>query len=122
MTTSGPGPSTDGSPAPSGVGDDQGLFAISVAAELTGLAPATMRIYEKEGLLTPGRSDGGTRRYSANDIARLRRIAELMASGMNIVGVREVLRLQMEVDTLSSRPSSGDATDLEPSTGTEVAP
>jgi MerR family transcriptional regulator/heat shock protein HspR len=89
---------------------DQGVFAISVASELTGLNPAMMRIYEREGLLTPSRSDGGTRRYSANDIDRLRDIAELMASGMNIVGVREVLRLRDEVRRLTdSREPQADA-------------
>jgi DNA-binding transcriptional MerR regulator len=81
---------------------DRGVYAISVTAELTGLAPATLRIYERAGLLSPARSDGGTRRYSANDVTRLRRIAELMATGMNIVGVREVLRLQQRVDELTA--------------------
>jgi DNA-binding transcriptional MerR regulator len=74
----------------------RGLFAISVAAELTGLHPQTLRIYEREGLVTPSRSDGGTRRYSRDDIDRLNEIATLMATGMNLVGVRRVLELQTE--------------------------
>lgn len=93
--------SADGLSGPASGHPDQGVFAISIAAELTGLAPATMRIYEREGLLTPVRSEGGTRRYSTNDIGRLRDIATLMAGGMNIVGVREVLRLQGEIDRLN---------------------
>jgi MerR family transcriptional regulator, heat shock protein HspR len=75
---------------------DHGVFAISVAAELTGLHPQTLRIYEREGLLSPSRSDGGTRKYSQNDVERLRVIAGLMDSGMNIAGVRRVLELEKE--------------------------
>jgi MerR family transcriptional regulator, heat shock protein HspR len=74
----------------------RGVFAISVAAELTGLHPQTLRIYEREGLVSPSRSDGGTRRYSRDDIDRLNEIATLMASGMNLVGVRRVLELEKE--------------------------
>jgi MerR family transcriptional regulator/heat shock protein HspR len=96
-----PGPTAGDEPT-SPRGPDHGVFAISIAAELTGLAPATMRIYEREGLLLPARSEGGTRRYSADDIHRLHRIAELMAGGMNIVGVREVLRLQGEINRLTN--------------------
>ena len=75
---------------------DRGLFAISVAAELTGLHPQTLRIYEREGLIHPARSEGGTRRYSREDIERLNEIAALMASGLNLMGVRQVLELQHE--------------------------
>lgn len=74
----------------------QGLFAISVAAELTGLHPQTIRIYEREGLVRPARSEGGTRRYSRDDIDRLNQVAALMATGLNIEGVRQVLVLQHE--------------------------
>lgn len=74
----------------------QGLFAISVAAELTGLHPQTIRIYEREGLVQPARSTGGTRRYSRDDIDRLNEIAALMATGLNLEGVRQVLQLQHE--------------------------
>lgn len=93
---------------------EYGLFAISVAAELTGLHPQTLRIYEREGLVTPARSDGGTRKYSRADIDRLSDIAQLMADGLNIKGVHEVLQLRHENrelrDRLSGRgPASGPA-------------
>ena len=88
----------------------RGVFAISVAAELTGLHPQTLRIYEREGLVSPSRSEGGTRRYSRDDVERLTKIATLMAAGMNLVGVRRVLeleqenrRLQAEVDAVQGR-------------------
>jgi len=74
----------------------QGLFAISVAAELTGLHPQTIRIYEREGLVRPSRSEGGTRRYSRDDIDRLSQVAALMATGLNLEGVRQVMELQLE--------------------------
>jgi MerR family transcriptional regulator/heat shock protein HspR len=75
---------------------DQGLFSISVAAELAGLHPQTLRLYEREGLLEPGRSPGGTRRYSRNDIARLNEISGLAGAGLNMAGIRQVLDLQEE--------------------------
>jgi MerR family transcriptional regulator/heat shock protein HspR len=75
---------------------DQGLFSISVAAELAGLHPQTLRLYEREGLLDPARSPGGTRRYSRNDIARLHEISELASAGLNMAGIRQVLALQEE--------------------------
>jgi MerR family transcriptional regulator/heat shock protein HspR len=70
------------------------LFSISVAAELAGLHPQTLRIYEREGLVDPARSPGGTRRYSADDLDRLHAITALMSAGLNIAGVRHVLELQ----------------------------
>ena len=78
----------------------RGAFAISVAAELAGLHPQTLRIYEREGLIDPGRSAGGTRRYSARDVERLLEITELTASGLNLTGVKRVLELQEEVRRL----------------------
>ena len=75
----------------------RGVFAISVAAELAGLHPQTLRIYEREGLIEPNRSAGGTRLYSNTDVERLREIAMLTGSGLNIAGVRLVLELQAEV-------------------------
>ena len=75
----------------------QGVFAISVAAELSGLHPQTLRVYEREGLVEPGRSAGGTRLYSGHDVARLREIAELTGAGVNIAGVRRILELQEEL-------------------------
>lgn len=70
------------------------VYVISVAAELTGLHPQTLRTYERMGLITPGRTGGGGRRYSLNDIELLREIAELTASGIGIEGVRRILDLQ----------------------------
>jgi DNA-binding transcriptional MerR regulator len=75
---------------------DQGLFSISVAAEMAGLHPQTLRLYEREGLLDPARSPGGTRRYSRNDIARLHEICGLAGAGLNMAGIRQVLALQEE--------------------------
>jgi MerR family transcriptional regulator, heat shock protein HspR len=75
---------------------DQGLFSISVAAELAGLHPQTLRLYEREGLLDPARSAGGTRRYSRNDIARLHQISGLADTGLNVADIRQVLALQEE--------------------------
>ncbi len=75
----------------------RGVFAISVAAELAGVHPQTLRIYEREGLVQPARSEGGTRRYSGEDVERLRRIAALTVDGLNIAGVKKVLALQQEL-------------------------
>lgn len=76
--------------------DDRGVYGISVAAELAGLGVQTLRLYEARGLLEPDRTDGGTRRYSANDLARLRRISELLDAGLNLAGIAMVLDLQDE--------------------------
>jgi MerR family transcriptional regulator, heat shock protein HspR len=81
---------------------DRGLFSISVAAELAGLHPQTLRIYEREGLLDPGRSAGGTRRYSRRDIGRLQEICALTADGLNLAGIRRVLQLQEETRQLQA--------------------
>ena len=81
---------------------DRGLFSISVAAELAGLHPQTLRIYEREGLLDPGRSAGGTRRYSARDMDRLQEICALTADGLNLAGIRRVLQLQEETRHLQA--------------------
>jgi MerR family transcriptional regulator, heat shock protein HspR len=84
-----------------GWGDlDRGLFSISVAAELAGLHPQTLRIYEREGLIDPERSAGGTRRYSRNDIGRLQEICALTADGLNLAGIRRILELQEETRQL----------------------
>jgi MerR family transcriptional regulator, heat shock protein HspR len=71
-----------------------GVYGISVAAELSGIPVQSLRLYESHGLLTPIRSEGGTRRYSADDLARLRRIGELVAAGVNIAGIRRILDLE----------------------------
>ena len=78
----------------------RGVFSISVAAEITGLHPQTLRIYEREGLLEPVRSVGGTRRYSSHDIERLHEIISLTGTGLNLAGVRQVLALQEETRLL----------------------
>lgn len=87
----------------------QAVYVISVAAELAGMHPQTLRIYERRGLVRPARTSGGNRRYSDHDITRLRRIAELASQGMNLEGIRhvmsleeEVLRLRREVEQLKA--------------------
>lgn len=76
---------------------DQALYVISVAAELTGLSPQTLRAYEEKGLMAPERSGGGTRLYSNADLDRIRHIHDLAAGGLNLEGVRQVLVLEAEV-------------------------
>jgi len=73
------------------------VYVISVAAELAGLHPQTLRIYERKGLLDPARTGGGSRRYSDDDIAQLRRIQELTSEGLNLAGVQRVLQLEHEL-------------------------
>src|SRR5271166_4876408 len=85
-----------------GADPDQGLFSISVAAELAGLHPQTLRIYEREGLVEPARSAGGTRRYSQNDISRLHEICALAGDGLNMAGIRHVLALREETRQLQA--------------------
>ena len=70
------------------------VFVISVAAELAGMHPQTLRIYERKGLLDPFRTPGGTRRYSQEDIEQLQLIQELTSQGLNLEGVKRVLSLQ----------------------------
>ncbi len=72
------------------------VYVISVAAELAGMHPQTLRIYERRGLVTPARTQGGNRRYSDEDIALLRRISELTDEGLNLEGIRRVMRLENE--------------------------
>ena len=72
----------------------RGVYGISVAAELVGTGVQNLRSYESHGLLTPRRTPGGTRRYSADDLDRLRRISELLEAGLNLAGVAMVLNLQ----------------------------
>jgi MerR family transcriptional regulator, heat shock protein HspR len=79
---------------------DRGVYVISVAAELAGVHPQTLRIYERRGLLDPARTGGGSRRYSPRDIDRLRRIQELTEAGLNLAGVKAVMELEDEVARL----------------------
>ncbi|WP_203337836.1 MerR family transcriptional regulator [Nocardioides limicola] len=74
----------------------QGLYGISVAAELVGTGPQNLRAYERRGLVEPDRTTGGTRLYSDADVARLRRITELIAAGLNLTGVEMVLALEAD--------------------------
>lgn len=76
------------------------VYVISVAAELAGVHPQTLRIYERKGLLDPMRTGGGSRRYSDTDLVTLRRIQELTSAGLNLEGVRRVLHLEAEVARL----------------------
>lgn len=78
----------------------RGVYVISVAAELAGVHPQTLRIYERKGLVDPQRTGGGIRRYSDEDIYRLRRIQQLTAEGLNLEGVRRVLALESELEAL----------------------
>lgn len=76
---------------------DRGVYVISVAAELAGVHPQTLRIYERRGLLDPARTGGGSRRYSQRDIERLRRIHALTEAGLNLAGVKAVMELEDEI-------------------------
>ncbi len=81
----------------------QAVYVISVAAELAGVHPQTLRIYERKGLVDPGRTRGGSRRYSEADIAQLRRIQELTNDGLNLAGVKRVLELEARIAELEAR-------------------
>jgi MerR family transcriptional regulator, heat shock protein HspR len=80
--------------------DARALYVISVAAELAGVHPQTLRIYERKGLVGPSRTGGGSRRYSPADIERLKRICALTAAGLNLEGVRRVLDLEAQLEAL----------------------
>lgn len=82
---------------------DRGVYVISVAAELAGVHPQTLRIYERRGLLDPARTGGGSRRYSQRDIERLRRIQALTDAGLNLAGVKAVMELEDEVARLRAQ-------------------
>ena len=87
-----------GAPSP-----EAAVYVISVAAELTGLHPQTLRAYERMGLIAPGRTGGGGRRYSHRDLERLRQIADLTSAGIGIEGVRRIMALELQVDALRAR-------------------
>jgi len=78
------------------------VYGISVAAELSGVAVQSLRLYERYGLLTPARSEGGTRRYSADDLARLQRISALVDAGINLAGIARILELEDDNAALST--------------------
>jgi MerR family transcriptional regulator/heat shock protein HspR len=103
-------PDTPGMPAPS-----HGVYGITVAAELSGIPVQSLRLYERHGLLTPIRSDGGTRRYSADDLARLRRISELVAAGVNLAGIGRILDLEDDnAELLAENSATGDKAEKKP--------
>ena len=85
---------TSPSPADQPIDASLAVYGISVAAELVGSAPQNLRLYEARGLLNPARSAGGTRRYSNEDLTRLREISRLLDAGLNLAGVTAVLELQ----------------------------
>ncbi len=87
----------------------RGVYGISVAADLVGMGAQSLRAYERHGLLDPGRTDGGTRRYSAEDLDRLRRISELLALGLNLAGI--ALVLDLETDNAALRAELHDRSD-----------
>jgi MerR family transcriptional regulator, heat shock protein HspR len=84
-------------------GPEVPVYVISVAAELTGLHPQTLRTYDRLGLVSPGRTGGGGRRYSWRDIELLREVAELTAAGIGLEGVRRILELEHHVAALQQR-------------------
>ena len=84
---------------------DRAVFVISVAAELAGVHPQTLRIYERKGLLEPARTSGRSRRYSDDDIELLRRIQELTAEGISLVGVQRILALESDLRAALHRVS-----------------
>ncbi len=88
---------------------DRPVYVISVAAELAGLHPQTLRQYDRLGLVSPNRPRGHTRLYSERDIDRLREVQQLAAAGMNLAGIQRVLELQEQVTRLRSRLSEFEA-------------
>jgi MerR family transcriptional regulator/heat shock protein HspR len=85
------------------VSTTRAVYVISVAAELAGVHPQTLRIYERKGLVDPARTGGGSRRYSEEDIDRLRRIQDLTTEGLNLAGVKRVMELEDEVASLRAQ-------------------
>ncbi|MCM3781307.1 MULTISPECIES: MerR family transcriptional regulator [Microbacterium] len=83
------------------------VYGIAVAAQLSGVPEASLRLFEAKGLIAPARSDGGTRRYSDDDLARVRRVTDLRDEGINITGIRRVLDLQDENADLRGELAEG---------------
>ena len=81
----------------------RGVYGISVAADLVGMGVQNLRLYEARGLVEPGRTDGGTRRYSADDLDRLRRIGDLLNAGLNLAGISMVLDLENQNNELRAK-------------------
>ncbi|RYB91652.1 MerR family transcriptional regulator [Nocardioides oleivorans] len=93
---------------------DKGVYAISVAAAMVSMEIQNLRVYERRGLLTPDRTAGGSRLYSADDVARLGRIRDLLAEGLNLVGIARVLALEDEVAWLRAHPNRRSRSAPEP--------
>ena len=89
--------------------DERALYIISVAAELAGVHPQTLRIYERKGLIEPSRTEGRSRRYSDRDIALLQRIQELTNEGVSLAGVRRILELEAELEEVHDRVAALEA-------------
>ncbi len=90
--------------APMGPEEERAVYIISVAAELAGVHPQTLRIYERKGLLRPKRTSGNTRRYSERDIERLRMIQELTQDeGVNLAGVKRIIQMQRDLERMHQR-------------------
>ena len=109
--------------APRPPGPTVPVYVISVAAELTGLHPQTLRQYDRLGLVSPGRAGGGGRRYSLRDIELLRVVAQLTAAGIGLEGVRRILDLEDQVTALRSRNTElrGRVAELEQALATALA-
>ena len=90
----------DDHPAANRIARDRAVYVISVAAELAGVHPQTLRIYERKGLVEPARTGGGSRRYSDDDVTMLRRIQDLTNEGLNLAGVKRVLEMEAEIEAL----------------------
>ena len=82
---------------------DEGVFAISVAAEMASMQIQNLRVYERRGLVAPDRTSGGTRLYSEDDVDRLRRIGDLLAAGLNLAGIAAVLALEADNERLRAQ-------------------
>ena len=96
-------PKDDGRERAAGRAGRRAVYVISVAAELAGVHPQTLRIYEQKGLVSPHRTSGNSRRYSEEDIDRLRRVQELTQDGVNLAGVKRVIQLEDEIEELLDR-------------------
>ena len=100
----------------------RGVYGISVASELSGFDPQTLRLYERRGLVTPARTAGGTRRYSDDDLDRLARIGELVSAGVNIAGILQILHLEhrnteLESDNSQLKTENARLQSTEPTAG-----
>jgi MerR family transcriptional regulator/heat shock protein HspR len=92
---------SDPAPASRAPADDHAVYSISVASELSGVDPQMLRVYEQRGLLSPFRTDGGTRRYSSQDLERVAAITSLLGEGLNLAGIGHVLELRARTRQLT---------------------